>query len=233
MIRTPPRTTRTDTLFPDTTLFRPPADDAGGHADSPSRGAARACGKTRRSGDGSKVAPARTGEARAGSPQKRQQSRAIVWTGAGNPGPAGTLPLGVGYEPAGRVSGGRVRILKGRSKRDAASLLLTVVLAASLAIAHAQAGRAQDDSTQDNSAQGNGTQGNGASSAVPHGPDPDWIVTGQFSNDLFGGDDANFTHGTRFSALSPDGQVPQFIERAAKWLPLFPDRKSTRLNSSH
>src|SRR3546814_2832371 len=84
-----------------------------------------------------------------------------------------------------------------------------------------------------NSAQGNGTQGNGASSAVPHGPDPDWIVTGQFSNDLFGGDDANFTHGTRFSALSPDGQVPQFIERAAKWLPLFPDRKSTRLNSSH
>src|SRR3546814_2423515 len=89
-----------------------------------------------------------------------------------------------------------------------------------------------------------------ASSAVPHGPDPDWIVTGQFSNDLFGGDDANFTHGTRFSALSPDGQVPQFIERAAKWLPLFPDdgslrityslgqeiftdRKSTRLNSSH
>src|SRR3546814_5611588 len=112
------------------------------------------------------------------------------------------------------VSGGRGRILKGRSTRDAASLLLTVVLAASLAIAHAQAGRAQDDSTQDNSAQGNGTQGNGASSAVPHGPDPDWIVTGQFSNDLFGGDDANFTHGTRFSALSPD-------------------RTSTRLNSSH
>src|SRR3546814_2316997 len=89
-----------------------------------------------------------------------------------------------------------------------------------------------DDSTQDNSAQGNGTQGNGASSAVPHGPDPDWIVTGQFSNDLFGGDDANFTHGTRFSALSPDGQVPQFIERAAKWLPLFPDDGSLRITYS-
>src|SRR3546814_19205503 len=67
-----------------------------------------------------------------------------------------------------------------------------------------------------------------ASSAVPHGPDPDWIVTGQFSNDLFGGDDANFTHGTRFSALSPDGQVPQFIERAAQWLQLFPDRSEER-----
>src|SRR3546814_124789 len=83
-----------------------------------------------------------------------------------------------------------------------------------------------------NSAQRNGTQGNGASSAVPHGPDPDWIVTGQFSNDLFGGDDANFTHGTRFSALSPDGQVPQFIERAAKWLPLFPDDGSLRITYS-
>src|SRR3546814_20327264 len=83
-----------------------------------------------------------------------------------------------------------------------------------------------------NSAQRNGTQGNGASSAVPHGPDPDWIVTGQFSNDLFGGDDANFTHGTRFSALSPDGQVPQFIARAAKWLPLFPDDGSLRLTYS-
>src|SRR3546814_19299599 len=52
------------------------------------------------------------------------------------------------------------------------------------------------------------------------------------SSDLPAGDDANFTHGTRFSALSPDGQVPQFIERAAKWLPLFPDDGSLRITYS-
>ena len=68
--------------------------------------------------------------------------------------------------------------------------------------------------------------------APDRGPDPAWIVTGQFSNDIFGGDDANFTHGSRLSALSPDGHVPHFIERAAKWLPLFPEDGNLRVTYS-
>jgi hypothetical protein len=64
------------------------------------------------------------------------------------------------------------------------------------------------------------------------GPDPAWIITVQFSNDIFGGSDANFTHGTRFSALSPDGHVPEFIERAGKWLPLFPNDGNLRVTYS-
>lgn len=71
-----------------------------------------------------------------------------------------------------------------------------------------------------------------AQEADQRGPDPAWIVTGQFSNDLFGGSDAHFTHGTRFSALSPDDQVPDFLERAAKWLPLFPDDGKLRITYS-
>lgn len=63
-------------------------------------------------------------------------------------------------------------------------------------------------------------------------PDPAWIVTGQFSNDLFGGSDAHFTHGTRFSALSPDNHVPDVIERAAEWLPLFPEDGNLRVTYS-
>lgn len=66
----------------------------------------------------------------------------------------------------------------------------------------------------------------------PRPPDPDWILTGQFSNDIFGGSDAHFTHGTRFSALSPDGHVPHFIERAGKWLPLFPEDGNLRITYS-
>jgi len=64
------------------------------------------------------------------------------------------------------------------------------------------------------------------------GPDPAWIVTLQFSNDLFGGADRHFTHGTRFSALSPDDTVPDFIEDAAKWLPLFPEDGNLRVTYS-
>lgn len=63
-------------------------------------------------------------------------------------------------------------------------------------------------------------------------PDPAWIVTGQFSNDIFGGSDAHFTHGTRLSALSPDDTVPEFIERAGKWLPLFPEDGNLRVTYS-
>ncbi|GAB4225237.1 MAG: lipid A deacylase LpxR family protein [Kiloniellaceae bacterium] len=71
-----------------------------------------------------------------------------------------------------------------------------------------------------------------AAESETYEPDPDWIFTGQFSNDLFGGSDAHFTHGTRFSALSPDGMVPQFIEDAGKALPLFPDDGNLRVTYS-
>lgn len=63
-------------------------------------------------------------------------------------------------------------------------------------------------------------------------PDPAWIITGQFSNDLFGGSDRHFTHGMRLSALSPDGVVPEFIEEAGKALPIFPDDGKLRVTYS-
>ncbi|MGF1592586.1 MAG: lipid A deacylase LpxR family protein [Kiloniellaceae bacterium] len=63
-------------------------------------------------------------------------------------------------------------------------------------------------------------------------PDPAWIITAQFSNDIFGGSDRHFTHGTRFSALSPDDYVPDIIERAGKALPLFPQDGNLRVTYS-
>ncbi|NIA70866.1 lipid A deacylase LpxR family protein [Pelagibius litoralis] len=66
----------------------------------------------------------------------------------------------------------------------------------------------------------------------PPGPDESWIISLQFSNDMFGGSDRHFTHGTRFSALSPDGFVPDFIESAAKALPLFPQDGNLRVSYS-
>src|SRR3546814_218731 len=106
-------------------------------------------------------------------------------------------------------------------------------LLASLPAAAQNAQNAQDTGAPDDGAQDDGGQDDGAGDGrKTPGPDPDWIVTGQFSNDLFGGSDSYFTHGTRFSALSPDGQVPGFIERAGKWLPLFPDDGSLRITYS-
>src|SRR3990170_3742409 len=72
----------------------------------------------------------------------------------------------------------------------------------------------------------------GAEESEARDPDPSWIITGQFSNDLFGGSDAHFTHGSRLSALSPDGHVPEFIERAGKALPLFPEGGNLRVTYS-
>jgi hypothetical protein len=64
------------------------------------------------------------------------------------------------------------------------------------------------------------------------GPDPAWIITGAFSNDIFGGSDRHFTHGTRLTALSPDNYVPDFIERAGKALPIFPADGNLRVTYS-
>src|SRR3546814_2118724 len=75
-------------------------------------------------------------------------------------------------------------------------------LLASLPAAAQNAQNAQDTGAPDDGAQDDGGQDDGAGDGrKTPGPDPDWIVTGQFSNDLFGGSDSYFTHGTRFSAL--------------------------------
>jgi len=68
--------------------------------------------------------------------------------------------------------------------------------------------------------------------SAPLDPDPAWIVTVQFSNDIFGGSDRHFTHGSRIAALAPDGQVPEAVEDAAKALPLFPDDGRLRITYS-
>ena len=67
---------------------------------------------------------------------------------------------------------------------------------------------------------------------TPRGPDEAWLISLQFSNDMFGGSDRHFTHGTRFAALSPEGHVPGFIETAAKALPIFPQGGSLRVSYS-
>src|SRR3546814_1343662 len=52
MIRRPPRSTRTDTLFPYTTLFRSPSRDGSLRADVPLRGAHRRAPRPDPQGDG-------------------------------------------------------------------------------------------------------------------------------------------------------------------------------------
>ena len=115
--------------------------------------------------------------------------------------------------------GGDLQLFRGRTKGAAAAaagVLLPIALLLPLpAGAQGQEERAPDPASPDLAS-----------------PDPAWIVTGQFSNDIFGGSDAHFTHGTRFSALSPDGHVPDFIERAGKWLPLFPQDGNLRVTYS-
>src|SRR3546814_3236165 len=59
MIRRPPRSTRTDTLFPYTTLFRSP--DRIQHLRSPARSPDRAAGGRRRSAGGAGPGPADQG----------------------------------------------------------------------------------------------------------------------------------------------------------------------------
>ena len=69
-------------------------------------------------------------------------------------------------------------------------------------------------------------------SEKPRPPDAAWIVTAQFSNDMFGGSDAHFTHGTRLSALSPDNFVPEMVEQAGRAMPLFPQEGKLRVTYS-
>lgn len=77
-----------------------------------------------------------------------------------------------------------------------------------------------------------GAAGEEAPSGPLRGPDPAWIITTQFSNDIFGGSDAHFTHGTRLSALSPDDFVPEAIEEIGRAVPLFPEGGKLRVTYS-
>lgn len=49
---------------------------------------------------------------------------------------------------------------------------------------------------------------------------------------MFGGSDAHFTHGTRFSALSPDEFVPEVVEDLGRAVPLFPEGGKLRVTYS-
>jgi len=115
---------------------------------------------------------------------------------------------------------------------------LLAALMAAFSLASPAAAQSSDDAaastpaTDDASADGPSTDTRGDNTNPDPGPDPAWIVSLQFSNDIFGGSDRHFTHGTRFSALSPDGIVPDFIEDAAKALPLFPEDGNLRVTYS-
>jgi lipid A 3-O-deacylase len=55
------------------------------------------------------------------------------------------------------------------------------------------------------------------------------IITLNVENDLFGGQDRHFTHGTRLSWSSPADDVPAFLRQVANAVPLFDDRGQKRI----
>lgn len=55
------------------------------------------------------------------------------------------------------------------------------------------------------------------------------VLTFQLENDLFTGTDRHYTNGVRLSYLSAEDSVPDWIERPARALPLFPDEGNLRV----
>jgi hypothetical protein len=55
------------------------------------------------------------------------------------------------------------------------------------------------------------------------------ILTFQLENDLFTGTDRHYTNGVRFSYLSAENSVPDWVRRAARPLPFFPDEGNLRV----
>lgn len=51
--------------------------------------------------------------------------------------------------------------------------------------------------------------------------DHDYIFTASLENDVFSGDDDNYTNGVRFSFLSTENNIPRWVEDSANALPLF------------
>ena len=52
-------------------------------------------------------------------------------------------------------------------------------------------------------------------------PDTDGIFTVSFENDIFAGEDNNYTNGVRFSYVSPENDIPGWLDRTADALPFF------------
>lgn len=55
------------------------------------------------------------------------------------------------------------------------------------------------------------------------GPDPKGIHTFAYENDIFAGEDNGYTNGVQYSYLSPESDIPAWIESAAASFPLFSD----------
>ena len=58
------------------------------------------------------------------------------------------------------------------------------------------------------------------------------VLTLQFDNDMFGGTDQHFTHGTRFAWLTAEGDVPEWVKRGASYVPLFSQTERMRASFS-
>jgi hypothetical protein len=63
-------------------------------------------------------------------------------------------------------------------------------------------------------------------------PSEGGVLTLQFDNDLFGGTDRHFTHGTRFAWMTPPGGAPDFLSAPAGLLPPFADSERLRASFS-
>lgn len=73
-----------------------------------------------------------------------------------------------------------------------------------------------------------------AAEEVPLAPrvvkDDKAILSVQVENDVFTGTDRHYTNGFRLAYLSPEDHVPQWLENAARALPLFADEGNVRVS---
>src|SRR5688572_1707209 len=53
-------------------------------------------------------------------------------------------------------------------------------------------------------------------------PDDRGIFTFSYENDIVSGEDNNYTNGIRIAYLSPEENIPGWLERGAAMLPFFP-----------
>lgn len=58
--------------------------------------------------------------------------------------------------------------------------------------------------------------------------DNDAIITFAYENDIFAGDDSNYTNGVRASYFSPEGPIPQFLQTSSRLVPFFPQHGHSR-----
>jgi lipid A 3-O-deacylase len=61
-------------------------------------------------------------------------------------------------------------------------------------------------------------------------PDQDAIVTFSYENDIFSGEDNNYTNGVRASYISPENDAPDALVTAAEAIPFYPKGGHTRWN---